>query len=214
MKKLKIVTILICMVCVCSLTGCLSLLLLSNHSNKQKETSAEQNTTQENITQTETTVQETTIAKETEEITTEETIPLSYEEEYKNNCVEMFYDDIFFGEENLKGRRLKLNGFISQKMFFTADAYLPSLTSELIEYHGLKRDFFKSCILRKDTDSYVGRSITVVFAERHGLSANDYKSGSRIVMYGEVIHWSDNTVDGYNSVWFVPKYIDVIQVGE
>lgn len=213
MRKLKIVSILICMVCVCSLTGCLPLLLLSNHSNKQEQTSAEQNTAQENITQTETTVQETTTAKETEEITTEETTPLSYEE-YKNNCVEMFYDDIFFGEENLKGRRLKLNGFISQKMFFTADAYLPSLTSELIEYHGLKRDFFKSCILRKDTDSYVGRSINVVFAERHGLSANDYKSGSRIVMYGEVIHWSDNTVDGFNSVWFVPKYIDVIQVGE
>ena len=214
MRKLKIVSILICMVCVCSLTGCLPFLLLSSYSNKQEETSTEQNTTKETITQIETTEQETTTAKETEEVTTEETIPLSYEEEYKNNCVEMFYDDIFFGEENLKGRRLKLNGFISQKMFFTADAYLPSLTSELIEYHGLKRDFFKSCILRKDTDSYVGRSINVVFAERHGLSANNYKSGSRIVMYGEVIHWSDNTVDGYNSVWFVPKYIDVIQVGE
>lgn len=208
MRKLKIVTILICMVCVCSLTGCLPFLLFSNHSNKQ-----EQITTQENITQTETTVQETTIVKETEEITTEETIPLSYEE-YKNNCVEMFYDDIFFGEENLKGRLLKINGFISGKKYFTSDAYLYDSTKELIVNNDLKRDFFTSCILRENTDSYVGRSINVVFTERHGLSANDYKSGSRIVMYGEVIHWSDNTVDGYNSVWFVPKYIDVIQVGE
>ena len=35
------------------------------------------------------------------------------EEEYKNACIELFYDDVFFGKENLEGKLVKLHLFVS-----------------------------------------------------------------------------------------------------
>lgn len=148
---------------------------------------------------------------ETVEATTEiETQIELTEEEYKQNCQELFYDDVFFGDVNLENQYVKLHLFLTESQFFTADAMMYSDTwSQYNEKYNLKRDLFKASVLRKDEDSYFGKgSIQVWFSENFDLDANDYEEGQKITVYAEVISWGNVTWDGYNTVTIIPKYIE------
>lgn len=151
------------------------------------------------------------VLTETVQATTEnETQAELTEEEYKQNCQELFYDDVFFGDVNLENQYVKLHLFLTESQFFTADAMMYSDTwSQYNEKYNLKRDLFKASVLRKDEDSYFGKgSIQVWFSENFDLDANDYEEGQKITVYAEVISWGNVTWDGYNTVTIIPKYIE------
>ena len=99
MRKLKIVSILICMVCVCSLTGCLPLLLLSGSNNNEESTEAnETNATKETESverQTESTTEETEQNQTSFEYSdmTVEFIEYKIEEDLSGNqCLVLYFD--------------------------------------------------------------------------------------------------------------------------
>lgn len=155
-------------------------------------------------TETET---ETETEKETDtEIKTELT-----EQEYKSLCEELYYDDVFFGETDLEGKYVKLHLFLTEKQYFTSDTMLYNDTwKDYNEKYSLKRDLFECSVLRADSNSYVGKGkIKLWFSEKFELEPNDYSSGEKIIVYAQVISWSNNTWDGYNSVTIIPKYIEM-----
>lgn len=146
----------------------------------------------------------------TEEPTPEPTMePILSEEEYKSICIELYYDDIFFGKEDLEGEYLKLHLFLSEKYYFTKDNMYSSTYKEYDEKYNMNKDFYKCCVLHKDTNSYVGQSINMWFSDDFELVPSDYETGQKIVVYAKVISWSNNTWDGYNSVTIIPRYIEV-----
>lgn len=164
------------------------------------------NTRNNNVTAS---IEETTTIEETTKVqeTTSKRIELT-KKEYKKLCTKLFYDDVFFGDDNLENKDIKLELMLSEKMFFTNDAMYKDSIKTLVDDYSLNRDFFKACVKRKDAESYVGSSIIVLFSDDYKIDVNDYDIGNKITVYGKVIHWSNNTWDGYNQVYFVPKYID------
>lgn len=131
------------------------------------------------------------------------------EKEYKENCKELYYDDVFFGKENLEGQYVKIHIFFSEYKYLTTDTLYSDTIGSIIKEYQLKRDFFEVCVLRKEANSYVGQQIEIFFSDNYQLNPSDYKTGEKAVIYGEVIHNATNTYDGYNQMWVVPKYIDM-----
>lgn len=132
------------------------------------------------------------------------------EEEYKSLCEELYYDDVFFGKEDLENKYVKLHLFLTSKQFFTADTILYSDSwKKYNDKYNLKRDLFECSVLRENADSYAGKGkIDLWFSENYELDANNYKTGEKVIVYAQVISWSNNTWDGYNSVTVIPKYIE------
>lgn len=131
------------------------------------------------------------------------------EKEYKTQCKEMYYDDVFFGKEDLEGELIKVNLFLSEKYYFTVDDTNKDTYKKHYENFKMTRNFYKCSVLRKDTDSYMGKGkIQMWFSNYYKLDPDDYSTGQKIVAYGEVVSWRNNTWDGYNQVIFVVKYID------
>ena len=130
------------------------------------------------------------------------------EEEYKALCEELYYDEVFFGDDNLEGKYVKLHLMLSEKYYFTNDDMYMQTWKEINDKYSLNRDFFKCCVLREEENSYVGRQINMWFSNENGIDPNNYDVGNKVTVYAEVISWSNNTWDGYNSVTIIPKYIE------
>ncbi len=131
------------------------------------------------------------------------------EEEYKARCEEMYYDEVFFSNDIYVGKYVKLHLFLSEKYFFTSDDLLYNDTAKsLYNDNNLYRDFYKCCVLREGTNSYVGQQVDVFFSQDFEWNPSDYESGQKVVMYGQIIDYATDTWSGYNSVYFIPRYIE------
>ena len=131
------------------------------------------------------------------------------EDDYKSICSEKWYDDIFFGKEDLEYDNVKLHLMLSQKYYFTSEDMAYNDTVKwLIDHHNVYTDFYKCCVKRQDAESYVGQSIDVFFSQDNPFNPSDYSVGQKYVMYGKIIHYNSNTYSGYNTVYFIPRYIE------
>ena len=150
---------------------------------------------------------ETTSNEETEQATPE-TKKEYTEEEYKSVCQELYYDDVFFGKKDLEGEYVKLHLMLSEKYYFTSKDASSSTFQKYNTKYNLNTDFYKCCVLREGDNSYVGKQINMWFSNNLSLNPNKYHTGEKVIVYAEVINWSDNTWDGFNSVTIIPKYIE------
>ena len=130
------------------------------------------------------------------------------EEEYKKSCVELFYDDIFFSQDDLEGKDVKLNLFVSELYELRAKDMYYDYIQEMFGEYNLQRNFLKCCVLREGTESYMGEQINVLFSNDYGLNATDYSGGEKITVYGKIIGYSTNSWRGYNKCEFMPLYIE------
>lgn len=130
------------------------------------------------------------------------------EEEYKESCVELFYDDIFFSKDDLEGKDVKLNLFVSELYELRAKDMYYDYIQEMFGEYNLQRNFLKCCVLREGTESYMGEQINVLFSNDYELNATDYSGGEKITVYGKIIGYSTNSWRGYNKCEFMPLYIE------
>lgn len=131
------------------------------------------------------------------------------EKEYKSECKELFYDDVFFGKDDLEGELVKLNLFLSEKYYFTTNDMNKTSYKEYYEDYKMNRDFYKCSVLREGEDSYVGKGkVDMWFSDDFNLNPDNYETGQKIKAYGEIVSWRSNTFDGYNKVIFLVKYIE------
>ena len=131
------------------------------------------------------------------------------EQEYKAACKELFYDDVFFGKEDLEGKYVKLNVFLTKKYYFTIDDTYKSVYQKHNKKYNLNRDFYDCSVLRKEENSYAGKGkIYMWFSDNYTLNPNDFKVGDKITVYAEVVSWSDSSIDGFNELIIIPKYIE------
>jgi hypothetical protein len=130
------------------------------------------------------------------------------EEDYKESCVELFYDDIFFSQDDLEGKDVKLNLFVSELYELREKDMYYDYIQEMFGEYNLQRNFLKCCVLREGTESYMGEQINVLFSNDYGLNATDYSGGEKITVYGKIIGYSTNSWRGYNKCEFMPLYIE------
>lgn len=150
---------------------------------------------------------ENEVLKETTE--TEEVILT--EEEYKELCEELWYNDIFFSEENLKGKNIKIFVYVEEQKFFKTESIYDNTVSDFINEYSLKRDLLACGVRRKDEDSYVGGQINLYFSDDFDIDPMECSTGEYYIVYGEIVDYSRNTWDGYNICGVIPHYMEKIE---
>lgn len=166
--------------------------------------------------------QNTMISTDIEESYTEETTETNIdtnetnkkdesEQEYKNSCIELWNEDIFFSDDDLEGYRVKLCLFVEELKFFEHDNIYNSVAIDFINEHNLQREFLDCGVLRKDANSYVGGQISLYFSDDGDYKASDFEIEKKIIIYGDIVDYSTNTWDGYNTCGIVPRYIEILE---
>lgn len=130
------------------------------------------------------------------------------EEEYKEYCEELWYDDIFFSEENLKGHHVRLEIYVEESKFFKLEAIYDETTVNFINKYNLQRELFACGVSRGEPNSYVGGQINLYFSDDYGYKQSDYETGQELIIYGEIVDYSRNTWNGYNVCGVIPRYIE------
>lgn len=130
------------------------------------------------------------------------------ESEYKQSCKTLYYDDIFFGDDDLEGQLVKLELFVSEGFYFTEEDIKKSMINDFYNEYNLRRDFYKCCVRHDGENSYVGRQISMFFTEDYQLDYDDFSTGQKITVYAEIVMWSNNTMDGYNTVYIIPRFYE------
>ena len=131
-------------------------------------------------------------------------VPLS-EEDYKFLCSLSYYDD-FFVEEQYVGKKVKFHGMISQKNKYTESSTFGIAIEDETERYNLQKEYI-SCAVMHEMDensivpSYFGKSVYLMFPNEHTLVQDDYTTGEKVVVYGEIIR-------NKSGIFIIPKYIE------
>lgn len=141
-----------------------------------------------------------------EESASEKGISEMSEEEYKEMCKELWHDDVFFSEENLKGTHVKLEIYVEEWKYFKT--YVDQTTQDFINEHNLQRNLLACGVSRGEPNSYVGGQINVYFSNDYEYQQSDYETGKELIIYGEIVDYSRNTWRGYNVCGIMPIYIE------
>lgn len=131
------------------------------------------------------------------------------EEQYKEKCTTLWYDDIFFSETDLEGSYVKIDIFVEEFQYYDEETVMyNSIISEFLSTYNLERTFYLCGVKRENEDSYVGSQISVYFSNNNEITSENFNEGDKITIYGKVINYSTNTWDGYNTCGILAEYID------
>lgn len=130
------------------------------------------------------------------------------EDEYKEKCTEMWHDDIFFSKSNLKGRYVKLDLFVEEGRFWSLEQSMASPTYEFIQKYNLQRSFYFCGVNRQEEYSYIGGQLNMYISNDSDCSEIDIVAGDHLIVYGQIVDYSRNTLDGYNECYFIPRFIE------
>lgn len=133
------------------------------------------------------------------------------EEEYKEKCKEMWYEDITFSDKSLEGEYVKVELYIQDNSVI--DPY-DLMMSDKTEEYNLDNECCLVGIYSKDKDSYgSGNDVGILFSKDYDFKSSDYTPGTYLTLYGKIIDYGIDYWSGHNSAWFMPKYIeDVMDV--
>ena len=101
-----------------------------------------------------------------------------------------------------------LTDSVSKDIMFTGGA---NMNVDFINEHNLQREFLDCGVLRKDANSYVGGQISLYFSDDGDYKASDFEIEKKIIIYGDIVDYSTNTWDGYNTCGIVPRYIEILE---
>lgn len=131
------------------------------------------------------------------------------EEEYKAACQEMFFEDLTYSTESLKGKYVKVRMYIQENGVMSPDMLYDAAWMELIQQYHLDRSYCLCGVYSKETDTYgSGGQMGLFFPLDFGYTGTDFLPGEYITVYGKIIAYNVDYWDGHNSAYFVPRYID------
>lgn len=129
------------------------------------------------------------------------------DEEYKSQCQELWHDDIFFSEDNLEGKFVKLDLFVEEERFYDAEMVMyDSIVSDFLKEHDVKRTFYFCGVNRKEEiSSYMGGQVNLYIPNEYDIQI---APGNHLIIYGKIVSYSTSSWDGYNSCYIVPRIIE------
>lgn len=127
------------------------------------------------------------------------------EDEYKTQCAEMYNDD-FFKSTPRVGSIVKTHILTSEKYKYTATSTQGILVEDITKKYNLAMNCLGCCVMHEETKdsmvpSYFGDHIYMMFIDGAELNIDTYKTGEKLILYGEVIQ-------NKNGVFILPKYIE------
>lgn len=127
------------------------------------------------------------------------------EEEYKEICREIYYDNIFSDELSL-GEKVKIHFFIAEKYKFFATDIIGIMVEDIAKQYNLSNEYIGACAMHEETKdnilpSYFGKQFYLMFSEDSELSIDNYKTGQYFIVYGDVIKTD-------SGIFVLPKYIE------
>lgn len=127
------------------------------------------------------------------------------EEEYKAKCTEMYNDD-FFKSTPKVGSIVKAHIFTSEKYKYNSSSMQGILVEDITEKYNLAMNCLACAVMHEETKdsivpSYFGDHIYMMFIDGAELNIDTYKTGEKLILYGEVIQ-------NKNGVYILPKYIE------
>ena len=183
----------------------LSITLLTKCSSNSEQTSNIETADLESVTENKTEDEIEAVKEETIEAMTDPEDIEYTEDEYKNLCQELYYDD-FFDEAPDVGQYVKFHGFISGKGQYTSFSTFGIVIEDIDDKYNFRKDYLGCCVLHEETKdsaipSYFGESTYLMFPSESDLLIENYESGQYVVVYGEVVQvWS--------GIFIIPKYIE------
>ena len=183
----------------------LSITLLTKCSSNSEQTSNIETADLESVTENKTEDEIEAVKEETIEAMTDPEDIEYTEDEYKNLCQELYYDD-FFDEAPDVGQYVKFHGFISEKGQYTSSSTFGIVIEDIDDKYNFRKDYLGCCVLHEETKdsaipSYFGESTYLMFPSESDLLIENYESGQYVVVYGEVVQvWS--------GIFIIPKYIE------
>lgn len=196
MRKLLLTTIIVTSSLIMILTGC---------SSNSEQASSVETTELELATENKAENEIELVKEETTETITEPTEIEYTEDEYKNLCQELYYDD-FFNKEPYVGQYVKFYGFISGKGQYTFSSTFGMIIENINDKYNFNKEYLGCCVMHEETKndsvpSYFGHSVYLMFPGDTELDISCYDSGQKVVVYGEVVQtWS--------GIFIIPKYIE------
>lgn len=117
--------------------------------------------------------------------------------DFKDGCREFEYDDLFFGDYDIEGRKVKINLMVLSLAQDNTDPYSPVKCLR--------------CGAERKTDSgistYVGGEL-YLYDNRSNPNITEFKEGDKLTVYGEIVNYNYNTWDGYNNFGIKAKIIE------
>lgn len=143
------------------------------------------------------------------EETTEETktidVNLLSEEEYKEQCKEIFYEDIKDKSGVSKGDFVKVETYVQQ--IIIADVY-QAASNELWREHNLQLIYFECGALCREYENNYGGQNMVLFSKDYDIEPTKYQTGDCLVLFGEVIEVLKDGWTGRSNIYIIPKYVE------
>ena len=134
------------------------------------------------------------------------------EDEYKSICIEMYNDDVFKGSD-LEGENVKLHCMISGKEHRSPSSMFGILTQDVADNYDIENDYYCASVMHELQEgqimpSYFGSSIFLFLETNGDISIDNFCSGDKVVVYGEVVKWQKPDNSPYNDVIIIPKYME------
>ena len=132
------------------------------------------------------------------------------DDEFKINCYELWYNDIFFGDvKELRNKLCRLELFVEEIAHVDTYEYMGSPWTGLRDDYGVNGLEYLCGVKREPGGmSYVGQSIIMMEGTKYDCQIqSSVYAGDHLVVYGEIIYAAKNYWSGYNSVIFMPRII-------
>lgn len=111
-------------------------------------------------------------------------------------------------ENSLEGKYVKLDLFVEESCFMETEYLWIDSIAEMVEEYNLKRDFFFCGVQRETEYSYMGVQVSLYFSNNYEILPSEIMLGDHLIVYGEIIGYSENYWDGYNNCSIVAQYAE------
>lgn len=129
------------------------------------------------------------------------------EDKYKFVCEQTDYNHIMFTNESLTDKYAKLDIKLTNQYELSSKDMKNESISKVVKAYNLQERFFTGVVKDKD-EEYGKEKIYIYFSKDFDLKSGNYKVGDKITAYGLIVNCKNNGAGSYNSISFIPRFIE------
>lgn len=128
------------------------------------------------------------------------------EDKYKFVCEQMDYNHIMFTNEDLTDKYVKIDIMLTNRYTLSSKDMEDESISKVVNAYNLQAGFFTGVV--KNKSEYGKEKIYIYFSNDFNLKSGNYKAGDKITAYGLIVNCKNNGAGSYNSISFIPRFIE------
>lgn len=129
------------------------------------------------------------------------------ENEFKEKCDSMNFQDMVDSTEDLSGRYVKIHIKLTDHKIFTKESGKRNCLGELVDKYKINDNVWYGKLFYERTEEYIGDLIWVYFVENEEYELDNLKEGQELTVYGMVLNYEINN-GFHNDFDFLVVYIE------